>query len=381
MYTKNGLVTVTGSAVDSDYPNRILVAYLEYFEDGSENLVAWDGVLAESNSFAFRSPAPLATLGKIACVSLGDGFGGIEKQFLGCVNYEDIPETPSTVFGLGAEAPRIPAPVVALLNPNVKRPPSIADYAKYVLGRGGATIAGTLFRNVASAINIEAQNRQNPYVYGVRRSINRRDMEDCNGRNVDGTPRTSGPVCHYIRSDWNKDQVASAMQYVHFLNVGFRQEAGEFIDSGGPGWKAANAYGFRPGRIATTLVTVNKTNGPTKSITDFGSEAAVAERSAALLAGQPYKGVVGHLPDRTWLGMYPYCQISSAYKPLAQKSAERPGASWGWLDQDASVNSSFGAQSKRYPDGYEPTEFRVYLVTRAEAERKTNVDIPNTEGD
>src|SRR5262249_4961879 len=66
------------------------------------------------------------------------------------------------------------------------------------------------------------------------------------------------------------------------------------------------------------------------------SAAAKAERAQAEKAGKPYSGVVGHGIDTTWTG--------TAVPPI-------------WLDQRASVNSSLGAQSRRYGIGYKPECF------------------------
>ena len=64
--------------------------------------------------------------------------------------------------------------------------------------------------------------------------------------------------------------------------------------------------------------------------------AAKAERIAAAAAGIPYKGHAGHVPDTTW---------TAAAQPHS------------WLDLNASVNSSLGAQALNYPIGYQPTKF------------------------
>lgn len=83
---------------------------------------------------------------------------------------------------------------------------------------------------------------------------------------------------------------------------------------------------------------------PTKgTLRTAATAAAKAERNRAELAGTPYSGVVGHGIDTTWTG--------SAVPPI-------------WLDQRASVNSSLGAQSRRYPLGYKPQCF-IYGPTRS----------------
>lgn len=64
--------------------------------------------------------------------------------------------------------------------------------------------------------------------------------------------------------------------------------------------------------------------------------AARNERIRTENAGIPYRGVVGHVPDTTW--------INKPEPPM-------------WADQIYRVNSSLGGQSLRYPIGYKPTYF------------------------
>lgn len=66
------------------------------------------------------------------------------------------------------------------------------------------------------------------------------------------------------------------------------------------------------------------------------NRAAKKERKRAAISGSPYKGVPGHTPDTTWVGV------------------PNPPA---WLDLDSNVNSSLGAQSLGYPIGYKPIWF------------------------
>ncbi|NMC56790.1 MAG: hypothetical protein GYA50_06185 [Eubacteriaceae bacterium] len=66
------------------------------------------------------------------------------------------------------------------------------------------------------------------------------------------------------------------------------------------------------------------------------SKAAGEERERAAIAGTPYKGHVGHVPDTTWTG-------------TAQPHS--------FLDLDAKVNSSIGGQANGYPIGYKATKF------------------------
>ena len=68
---------------------------------------------------------------------------------------------------------------------------------------------------------------------------------------------------------------------------------------------------------------------------DASAEAAL-ERRRAELAGAPYTGQAGHVPDTTWTGNA---------KPHS------------WLDLTPRVNSSLGAQARGYPIGYRPTTF------------------------
>jgi hypothetical protein len=61
------------------------------------------------------------------------------------------------------------------------------------------------------------------------------------------------------------------------------------------------------------------------------------ERAAAASRGSPYSGVAGHTPDVTWTG--------NTVPPQ------------GFMDMSKSINSSLGAQARRYPLGYMPTLF------------------------
>jgi hypothetical protein len=72
---------------------------------------------------------------------------------------------------------------------------------------------------------------------------------------------------------------------------------------------------------------------------ELGSDAryaAKAERAAAIASGNPYEGVVGHVPDTTWTG-----------NPQPHS----------WLDLDNSLNSSLGRQARDYPIGYRSSKF------------------------
>ena len=74
----------------------------------------------------------------------------------------------------------------------------------------------------------------------------------------------------------------------------------------------------------------------TGAVRSDASAAADAERSRALDAGTPYRGVVGHGPDTTWTGL--------------------PKSPF-WQDLDRSINSSLGRQSLNYPIGFKPSRF------------------------
>src|SRR5262249_26772585 len=77
---------------------------------------------------------------------------------------------------------------------------------------------------------------------------------------------------------------------------------------------------------------------PTKMLKRRATQAAAAERARAAAAGSPYQGVAAHVPDTTWTG-----------NPVPHK----------WMDMTPRLNSSLGAQAKRYPHGYKPTKFTL----------------------
>ncbi|WP_136057389.1 hypothetical protein [Microbacterium sp. K24] len=62
------------------------------------------------------------------------------------------------------------------------------------------------------------------------------------------------------------------------------------------------------------------------------------ERARALADGNPYQGIVAHVPDSTWVGQ---------------------GKPPGWGDYTSRVNSSLAGQVNRYPVGHNPTIFIV----------------------
>jgi hypothetical protein len=68
--------------------------------------------------------------------------------------------------------------------------------------------------------------------------------------------------------------------------------------------------------------------------------AARRERLRAEASGEPYgDDVAAHLPDTTWSG-----------------NAEPPE---GWGRHTTRINTSLGAQSGKYPEGYAPTGFDI----------------------
>jgi hypothetical protein len=81
------------------------------------------------------------------------------------------------------------------------------------------------------------------------------------------------------------------------------------------------------GRVTTT--------GP---IEQAAKKLAMAERKRAAEDGIPYQGDAGHVPDKTWTG---------------------DPAPYKWLDMSPRLNASLGAQARRYPLGYKPTEFKA----------------------
>jgi hypothetical protein len=69
----------------------------------------------------------------------------------------------------------------------------------------------------------------------------------------------------------------------------------------------------------------------TKTLEGQANRAATAERNRAAAKGTPYQGNVAHVPDTTWTN-----------NPIPHK----------WMDMSPRLNSSLGAQSRRYPLGY-----------------------------
>ncbi|WP_139382874.1 hypothetical protein [Luteibacter sp. 22Crub2.1] len=119
---------------------------------------------------------------------------------------------------------------------------------------------------------------------------------------------TSGPVVLTAPEGATSAQVAQIREYAKLANLA--------IDEG---------YMSPTGRISTMGQTRRQ-----------ASRAAELERKFAEMAGTPYEGVVGHVPDTTW--------------------SARPKAPF-WQDLDPSINSSLGGQAGRYPIGYKPTRF------------------------
>lgn len=115
---------------------------------------------------------------------------------------------------------------------------------------------------------------------------------------------TSGPVVFYDPKGGATDaQKRQIQEYVDGCN-----------DAARDGYLAPN------GRVST--------KGTLRS---DASASAARER-----ANGGYSGQAGHVPDTTWTGV------------------PDPHS---WLDLDASVNTSLGSQSTRYPLGYRPTKF------------------------
>jgi hypothetical protein len=121
------------------------------------------------------------------------------------------------------------------------------------------------------------------------------------------TPPSGGPVIFNAPPGSTPEQIEQVRQYVDGCN------------------DALAAGALSPtGRVST--------QGALRS----QASTAAAERRRAVAAGQTYQGVAGHVPDTTWTG-----------NPQPHT----------WMDMDARVNSSLGAQSQRYPEGYQPTGF------------------------
>jgi hypothetical protein len=284
----------------------------------------------------------------------------------------------SSSIGGGVDAPPrpvAPKPVAPAPTPVVP-PPSEYGYYKYIYGlqRAAGALTANFLIGLVFAYDVYTVDQKDPYKNGVKKKVSKAEMEECKGYKPDGTEKTSGPVCHFLRPGWTADQVKSAMNYVHFANVGFyRGPDGKIVKSGG-NFQFLTNYAYNPGRVATTKIT-ETFNGQTKTIRLWSKSAADAERGRADAQGTPFKGIVGHLPDRVWMGRYPGACItpcSSEPTPLIN-----PGNSFGWLDQDGTVNSCFGndARVSNYPEGYVPTEFRVYLMTKSVAISKTQVEM------
>lgn len=116
--------------------------------------------------------------------------------------------------------------------------------------------------------------------------------------------QTSGPVVFYDpKAGSTAAQQAQVREYVEGSNRALHE-----------------GYLAPEGRVSTS-----------GALRDDASAAAAAERRR-----NPYTGHAGHVPDTTWTG-----------------KAEPHS----WLDLDPSVNQSLGGQSRRYPVGYQPTEF------------------------
>ena len=141
-------------------------------------------------------------------------------------------------------------------------------------------------------------------------AVGRAAAEGAVGRSVGAMARDpmSGPVDFEISPSWTPEQIAHGKAAVESAN------------------RALRSGGLSPtGRVSTK-----------GRLRRQATREAAAERNRAEAAGQSYRGVAGHGPDTTWTG-----------KPKPPE----------WQDEDWIVNSSLGAQARRYPLGYKPTEF------------------------
>ena len=121
-------------------------------------------------------------------------------------------------------------------------------------------------------------------------------------RPMDG--QTSGPVVFYDpKAGATPAQQAQIQAYIDGSNAAL-----------------TDGYLAPDGRVSTS-----------GQLRDDASASAAAERLGGL-----YEGHAGHVPDTTWTGV------------------PDPHS---WLDLDPSINQSLGGQSRRYPLGYQPTEF------------------------
>ncbi len=175
------------------------------------------------------------------------------------------------------------------------------------LARGGAKLGGVLLDEALSGPVAGSRAAQ-------RGSINIGPVDAGTARtipvdNVDAAASSmSGPVVFKAPPNATPEQLAQFRAYVDGSNEAL-----------------AAGYISPTGRVSTA-----------GELRIDASLSAAEERAAAVEAGTPYQGHVGHVPDTTWTGMpTPYA----------------------WLDLDPVVNSSLGAQARWYPIGYKPTGF------------------------
>jgi RHS repeat-associated protein len=161
----------------------------------------------------------------------------------------------------------------------------------------------------------EAQEAVNPFNYRVNPnrmgmglgSIERIARDAAKDVLEEGRPM-SGPVEFRAPAGSTAEEIAQARAHVKGVNEAL--QAGELSPTG---------------RVST--------KGELR--TDANVEAA-RERARAASEGVPYQGNAGHVPDTTWTGRA---------KPHS------------WQDLSPRLNKSLGAQARRYPIGYKPTEF------------------------
>lgn len=123
-------------------------------------------------------------------------------------------------------------------------------------------------------------------------------------------PEGDGPVDFLIPDDATPEEVAQFHDYVDRSN--------QYL---------ADGRLSESGRVSTA-----------GEISREARREARLERARAAAAGEPYHGVVAHVPDSTWVGS---------------------GTPPGWGDYTPRVNASLAGQVNRYPVGYVPSEFRV----------------------
>ncbi|GAB3586197.1 hypothetical protein GCM10027445_64670 [Amycolatopsis endophytica] len=169
------------------------------------------------------------------------------------------------------------------------------------LGEGigdGVLIAGETAGEAASELAGQA------YADSAAALEDAQETLDGAGKNDPGAPaQGDGPVVFYPRQDFTPQQMAEMREHVRIANEALQR-----------------------GRTSPT--------GRVSTKGELRRQASEAARREG--ARRPYNGDVGHAPDTTWAG-YP-----EAYQ---------------WHDEEHRVNSALGGQARRYPIGWEPTEF------------------------